>query len=317
MKRILMISILSIFLLQAKAQQDPMFTHYMYNTLGVNPAYAGSRDALTATLLHRSQWVDFPGAPLTQSLTVHSPVNEGVNLGLSAQNDHVGPITSTSLSLSYAFRFNLTENSKLAFGLSAGFNHINPNFGDVDLTQPGDPAFSVLENKFLPNVGFGAYYSRERFYAGFSIPRLFENSYTVEYDYSQTNFNKERRNYVLIAGGMIPLSYDWDLKPTGLMKATEGSPMQLDLTCQLVFQNKIDFGLMYRTDMEVTQFLNTGDGIGVLVGVDLIDNFYLGYSFDYSFTNSTRYANKGSHEVMLRYDLVYKDKFRIRSPRYF
>lgn len=305
-----------VLFLGVKAQQDPMYTHYMYNTLSVNPAYAGSRDAMTATLLHRTQWMSFPGAPKTMSFTLHSPVQKGVNLGLSVYNDQIGPVNTTSFGLSYAYRFNLNESSKLALGLNANLNAASLNFDGFNLNQSGDPAFASVANKMMPNFGIGAYYSKERFYAGVSIPRLLENVYAID-PMGNEEMKKIQRHYFLIAGAMIPLNESWDVKPTGLYKVTASSPMQLDLTCELVYEQKFDFGLFYRTDLNVTEFLRTGDGVGFLAGINLNDNLHLGYSFDYSFANPTSYANMGSHEIMLRYDFDFKDKLRIRSPRYF
>ena len=154
------------------AQQVPMYTHYMYNTLVVNPAYAGSRDALTVTTLHRSQWVDFKGAPLTQTVTLHSPLrNEKLGLGLSLMNDKIGPVNNTSAFVNFAYRLKLNEKSKLAFGLSGGVNLLQSNLTSVDLDVNNDPVFlNNINNKVNPNFGFGLYYSRARFYAGVSSP---------------------------------------------------------------------------------------------------------------------------------------------------
>src|SRR6185369_4848169 len=87
-----------------QAQQTPMYTHYMYNTLVVNPGYAGSRDALTITGLHRSQWVDFKGAPLTQTITAHAPLrNEHFGIGVSILNDRIGPTNNTAAFVHFAY----------------------------------------------------------------------------------------------------------------------------------------------------------------------------------------------------------------------
>ncbi len=316
MRKIILILVTIVLAGALKAQQDPMFTHYMYNTLTVNPAYAGSRDALTATLLHRNQWVDFPGAPKTLSATIHSPVQRGVNLGLSIYNDQIGPVNTTSITASYAYRFKLTEKSKLALGLNAGFNSIHVNFNGFELNQAGDPTFANSPTSFLPNFGVGAYYSTDRFYAGVSVPKLLESAYIVD-EQGGTEEAILKRHYFFISGAMINLNEDWDIKPTTLIKVTNGSPIQWDLTAEMVYQEKFDFGVFYRTDLNVTQLLKTGDGFGAIVGMNVNQNMHIGYSYDFSIANPTSYANKGSHEIMLRYDLEFVDKFKIRSPRYF
>ena len=161
--------VLSFASITATAQQAPMYTHYMNNTLVVNPAYAGSRDALTVTAINRMQWVDFEGAPVTQSITMHTPLmNDHIGLGFSVLNDNLGPTNTTAVAFDYAYRFNLTENSKMAFGLSVDMNIFQANLSALQLDVQNDPVFlNDINNHITPNVGFGAYYSTERFYAGF------------------------------------------------------------------------------------------------------------------------------------------------------
>src|SRR6185437_6417929 len=162
------------------AQQDPMYTHYMDNTLVVNPAYAGSRDALTVTGLYRSQWVNLKGAPVDQTITMHTPVkNEHIGLGLSVSNDKIGPTNNTGIVADFAYRMNLTKKSKLALGISAGANIFQANLNTLQLDQQYDPTFqNNIANHITPNIGFGAYYSRERFYAGVSTSNLIQGKYS-------------------------------------------------------------------------------------------------------------------------------------------
>lgn len=291
------------------AQQTPMFTHYMYNTLAVNPAYAGSRDALTVTALHRSQWVDFPGAPKTQTLTMHSPLyNEHIGLGLSVLNDKIGPTNNTSVFFDYAYIMRLSKKSKLALGLSVGMNILQADLTTLQLDEQDDPLFKNNEKGFIrPNFGFGAYYSRERFYAGVSVPNLIENSYSNEEWNGGDLIGKSQRHFFLIAGTVLKLSENLAFKPTTLIKATQGAPIQADLTAAFIIMEKLLLGGMYRT----------GDAFGALVGLDLTDQLHMGYSYDWSFGLKTSRYNQGSHEIMLRYDFIFYDKKQIHSPRYF
>jgi len=167
--------------LNANAQQDPMFTHYMYNTLSINPAYAGSRDALSITALHRSQWVGFDGSPTTQTITMHSPIaNKNIGLGLTVVNDKIGPVNNTSLAGQFAYIMQLNRKSKLSLGLSGGVNILQADLNSLSLDQQNDPTFQTnLTNRVTPNFGFGAYYSRERFYIGVSTPNLIQNQYST------------------------------------------------------------------------------------------------------------------------------------------
>jgi len=309
-KKVIAIVVLVVGGTSLQAQQDPMFTHYMYNTLAVNPAYAGSRDALTITGLHRSQWLDFKGAPSSQTLTMHSPVaNEHIGLGLSFLNDKIGTSNNTSVFVDFAYKINLNKKSKLALGLSGGAKIFQANLNTLNLDQTEDPTFqNNISNRISPNFGFGAYYSRERFYAGVSAPNLLQNSYS---EISQVNGNtliaKEQRHFFLIAGTVIKLSDNLALKPTTLIKVTAAAPIQADLTASFLIGKKLLLGAMYRT----------GDAAGVLVGVDLTEQLHIGYSFDWSHGLRTFKYNMGSHEIMLRYDFIFPSKKQIHSPRYF
>ncbi|MCE3278512.1 MAG: hypothetical protein K0S44_703 [Bacteroidetes bacterium] len=293
-----------------QAQQAPMYTHYMYNTLSVNPAYAGSRDALTITGLHRSQWVDFKGAPVTQTLTLHSPIrNEHIGLGLSVSNDKIGPTNNTAIFGDFAYMMKLTKKSKLALGLSAGANIFQGNMSTLALDNQTDPIFqSDIRNRVTPNFGVGAYYSLERFYAGVSVPNLLQNNYSViNLPDGSTLTGKEQRHYFFIAGGMIKISDNLEFKPTTLVKMTPAAPLQADITASFVIMKKLLIGAMYRS----------GDAVGGLIGIDLTEQLHLGYSYDWSYGLNTSKYNKGSHELILRYDFIYSSKKQIHSPRYF
>lgn len=287
-----------------KAQQDAMFTHYMYNTLWLNPAYAGTRDALTITGIHRSQWVGFDGAPNGQSLTLHTPFANGkMGAGLSVLNDKVGPTKSTTIALDIAYQLHLTAKSKLGFGLKGLVNMYNNNLTNLKLNNQNDLAFNQNVNRVLPNAGAGIYYYRERFYAGISTPKLLENNLNGK----TTASSKEQRHYFFIMGTVVDLNNNVKLKPTFFVKATKGAPVEGDITAAFLIKDKFSIGAMYRT----------GDALGVLLGYNFNDQFGIGYSFDWSTANTTGKYNSGSHEIMLRYDLIYKSTAKIKSPRYF
>jgi type IX secretion system PorP/SprF family membrane protein len=309
-KKITFVLVLALGSLTLNAQQAPMYTHYMYNTLMVNPAYAGSRDALTVTALHRSQWVDFKGAPKTQTITMHTPLrNEHIGLGLSVLNDKIGPTNNTSVFVEYAYMMKLTEKAKLALGLSVGANIFRADLNTLALDDQNDPVFqSNISNKVTPNFGFGAYYSRERFYAGISAPNLMQNNYSVVDLPNGTSLSgKEQRHYFFIAGTMLKLSHNLDFKPTTFIKVTSAAPVEADLTASFIIMKKLLLGAMFRT----------GDAFGGLVGLDITDQLHIGYSYDWSYGLKTSRYNKGSHEIVLRYDFIFSSKKQIHSPRYF
>jgi len=303
MKRILQLTLLFITGL-ANAQQDPMFTHYMFNTLWMNPAYAGTREAMTITGIHRSQWVGFDGAPQDQSLTLHTPVLNGkLGLGLSVVNDRIGPVKSTMIALDLAYHIRLTKKSKLGLGIKGLLNMYSNSLSTIKINNETDASFGQNYSATLPNAGAGIYYYREKFYIGLSTPRLLEN----KPDGSLASSAREQRHYFLILGTVIPMNKNLKFKPTGFVKATEGAPVQGEITTSFLMYDKLSLGAMYRS----------GDGIGALVGFSFTDQFTVGYSYDWSLANTTGKYNSGSHEIMLRYDLIYRSTRKIKSLRYF
>ncbi|MES2627952.1 MAG: type IX secretion system membrane protein PorP/SprF, partial [Bacteroidota bacterium] len=243
-------------------------------------------------------------------LTLHAPiVNQHLGLGVAVLNDKIGPTNTTSVNASIAYRMNLSAKSKLALGLSGGINVLQANLNAVDLDVQGDAAFqNNLKNAVTPSVGFGAYYSRERFYAGFSTPDLLQNTYSVStQSNTSTLIGKEKRHYFLIAGTLVKLGSQLDFKPTTLVKLTPGAPIQADVTASFIISKKILLGAMYRT----------GDAVGALLGINFTEQLYLGYSYDWSYGLKTGTYNNGSHELMLRYDFIFTDGRQIHSPRYF
>jgi type IX secretion system PorP/SprF family membrane protein len=291
-------------------QQDAMYTHYMYNTLAVNPAYAGSRDALTATLLHRSQWVSFPGAPVTQTLTVHGPAfDRKIGLGLSVVNDKAGPLKQTSVAIDANYIMYVNDEDRLAFGIKGALDFFRGEFANIQTPDDDmvDNVFGVdVGGMAKPNFGTGVYYYKPRMYLGLSVPSLLKSTYATGDDDQIVSYERERHFY-LIGGAVFDLNFDWMLKPTGFLKVVPGAPVEFDITPTFIYQEKYNIGVMYRS----------ADAVGVQAGIMLNEQLLASYSFDWSFTNPTGKYNGGSHELMLRYDFIYKRRRRIKSPRYF
>jgi type IX secretion system PorP/SprF family membrane protein len=298
-----------ILSLALNAQQDAMFTHYAYNTLAINPAYAGTRDALTVTGLSRMQWVNFDGAPVTQTLTLHTPIiSQNIGLGVSVLNDKIGPTNNLSLYVDFSYKIKVSEKAHLSFGLKSGLHYKKADLNSLLVEDASDPFFMADEqSKLLPNFGFGLYYFTDKYYVGLSIPKLLENNFTENTVSGDVNLVSEQKHYFLIGGAVFKLSESIDLKPTSFLKITNGAPIELDITANFIFMDRFWTGIMYRT----------GDALGALAGINITDQFAVGYSFDWSASNRTFRYNQGSHEIMLRYDFIYKEKNMIRSPRYF
>jgi len=294
---------------QVQAQQDPMFTHYMFNTLAVNPAYAGSRDALTATGIVRQQWLNIDGAPNTQTLTVHTPIfNDRLGLGVSIIHDQVGPLEQTLGFLDVSYHLPVNEKGQLAFGLKGGVNLVQAGLTTLELGDAtADPAFSQnIQSELLPNVGAGLYYYTDRYYAGVSVPKFLENDFSTAAGSTATTTASEERHLFAIAGAVFDINDVLKLKPTTFLKVVEGAPLQVDLTASLLIHDKFSVGAMYRSF----------GAAGMLVGYQFTDQLRAGYAFDYPLTSLNNYHG-WSHEIMLSYDFFFKSKSKIHSPRYF
>lgn len=273
-----------------RAQQEAMFSHYMWNGQTLNPAETGERGSLNATLIHRSQWVGFDGAPLTQSLVIDAPVaGDWVNLGLSVVHDKTGPVRNVGLMADYAFRVRLSEDWRLSLGAKVGFNNYVFNLSSLR-TLVSDVSFLRNDNEFDFNAGVGLKLSNRWFDVGIALPRLVENGF----DYSVNGVAEEVRHYYVTLGGRVPLPNKFELRPTSLVKVTGGAPVECDITLTCRYDDTYWFGVMGRT----------GDGLGLTAGLWITGNLALGYAFDWSIANTTSETNYGSHEVMLHYKLT-------------
>lgn len=299
--------------LWCNAQQDAQFTQYMYNTININPAYAGSRDAVSIFGLYRTQWVGLDGAPQTGTFSINTPI-EGtkIGLGLGIINDRIGPAEETNIAVDVSYTVRTSENWKLAFGLKASANLLNVDFNKLSPFNPGaDQRLSFnIDNRFSPNIGAGLYWYSGKSYVGISVPNFLETSH---FDRSSTattgpatSFTaKERMNFYFIAGKVIQLSEDVKFKPALLSKIVSGAPLQVDLSGNFMFNEKFVLGAAYRWSAAVS----------LMAGFQASDSWYIGYGYDLETTRLANF-NSGSHEIFLRYEL-FKDYDRIISPRFF
>ncbi len=292
-------------LLRLAAQQDPMFSQYMFNTLSINPAYAGSADRLSAVAIHRSQWVKFEGAPITQTVTAHAPLAlESVSVGGTVINDQHGPVKQTAVFADLSYRI-FFDRSKLAFGLKGGLNFFSANLLDLNPLQADDQAFQAnISAKPLPNFGFGMMWYGKRWFVGASAPRLLQNK-LLDGDLPNFTNNEERIHGFLIAGYVWDLSHYVKFKPTILLKAVNGAPPGADVTANFLLYDKLWLGGMYRWN----------DSAGALVQYEVNNKLKFGYAYDYIISDIGRYTS-GSHELMIGYDFGRARNGDV-SPRYF
>lgn len=303
MKKLYPLLIVLFFATSVVAQQLPQFTQYMYNTISINPAYAGSRDGFSITALNRNQWAGVDGGPKTQTLSIHSPLrNDKVGLGLSVINDKTGYENYTYIYSDFSYRLDFGGDLSLAMGLKGGFSYYNLDedlFDDPRILE--DPFFNDNFNKWTPNVGVGFYLSSQNWYIGASAPKIFNNNNNDFQDYVAL----EQVHYYLTGGYVFDLSDNVKLRPTTLFKMTKGAPLSVDISATAIFNEKFYLGASYRID----------DAVGGFLDVEILKGLRAGYAYEYSVSDLQPYTS-GSHEILLIYEFRFKNT-RYKSPRFF
>ena len=310
MKKLKSFSLLITFFMfgnTVHAQQDAMYTQYMFNTLAINPAYAGSRNVISATALFRNQWTGIPGAPKTGTFTIDAPVyNDKIGIGFQFISDKLGVTQTTGAVISAAYRIKMDVGT-LSFGVQGNASQYRVNLTDVPLSpsQPYDPAFANNIDKILFNFGTGMYYNSDRFYIGLAAQDLMPNDLSAENTSGAKLSGKQALHLFFSAGYVFPVAEDLKLKPSFLVKGVKGAPIEADLNATLWIKDVIGIGAQYRTSADIAG----------LIELQATPQIRVGYSYDRS-TTSLQNFNSGSHEIMLRYEFGFaKDK--ILSPRYF
>ena len=298
----------------SNAQQDPQYTQYMYNTQVVNPAYAGSLDALSIGFLYRTQWVGFDGAPKSATLTANTPIGslENMGLGISIVTDEIGPATESNINIDYSYTINTSENAELSFGLKAGLDLLDVDFTKLNIFDTTDPRFqNNIDNKLQPQIGAGLYYNTEKFYAGLSVPNFlttqhFEESALADLNNTQLEtIAAERLHYFLIAGYVFDLNPNLKFKPASLVKFVSGSPLQWDVSANFLINEKFTLGASYRWSA----------ALSAIAGFQVSDELFIGLGYDYQTTDIEDFSD-GSYELFLRFD-VFKKPERVLTPRFF
>lgn len=288
----------------ALAQQDPQYTQYMYNTLSVNSAYAGSLGHLAITGIYRTQWVGLEGAPSTQSFTLDTPIGKNVGLGLSVVSEEIGPSEEQYIDANFSYTIQSGQTHKLSFGIKGGGRVINIDWTKGSYRDPDVQFRENITNKFLPVVGAGLYWHGERDYIGLAVPN-FMTKERYDYDDIAEDLMNERIHVYLIGGIVFDLSAHTKFKPAALLKYVAGAPLIADISANFMFNNAFTLGVAYRTS----------DSVSALASLQITPQFNVGYSYDYTTTELQNY-NSGTHEIMLRFELVSRKK-GLKSPRFF
>lgn len=287
--------LLALCSMSTSAQQDPQFTQYMYNTMSVNPAFAGNNGHLTALLLHRSQWVGINGAPNTQVLAVDTPLENKLGVGVIISRDALGPSSEISVDGNVSYTIQLdSANSKLSFGMKLGGRIFDVDFSK-GLMEDEDVAFqNNVKSKFFPTIGAGIYYDTKKGYLGFAIPNFFSQKH---YDGEEQEIAAERLHYYFIGGKVVDLTPDVKLKPAFFVKWVPGAPIIADVSVNAMLKETFTFGLAYRWD----------DSFSTLLGMQINPNFSAGYAYDLTTSNLASYTG-GSHELFVRYEFKSSQK---------
>ncbi|MGX1930379.1 PorP/SprF family type IX secretion system membrane protein [Flagellimonas sp. 2504JD4-2] len=304
-------TLLMICFFRSIGQQDAQYTQYMYNTQVINPAYAGSRETLSFGLLGRTQWVGFDGSPQTLTFTANAPVGlyNSMGLGLSIVHDQIGPATESNITIDYSYTIDVSKTSRLSFGLKGGVDLLDVNFNTLNLINPNDPNFqNNIDQKLQPQAGAGLYFTNDRFYAGLSVPNFLNTEHFDENSLDNADaasIAMERLHYFLILGYVFDLKRNIKFKPATLLKTVSGSPLQLDLSANFMFNEKFVLGASYRWDASIS----------ALAGFHVSRSFFAGIAYDYQSTSLEAYSD-GSYEVFLRFD-IFNRSDKVLIPRFF
>lgn len=305
MKKSTFTVLLLFFASLAIAQQRPVMSTYMFNGLSLNPAYAGSLNVMSASFLHRKQWINVDGAPTSQVFSAHSSFySNKIGIGIQATRDRIGVHEETSFYGSYAYKIK-TSAGILAMGLSGGFDNRVSDFSQLNILNRDDQSFSTIPTRFSPNFGTGIYFANPTMYVSVSVPYILENTlYEVE---NGTSGSKESRYYYATGGIIFGLSQNVKFSPSALIRYQEQSRLGWDLNATIIFDGIAYVGLSYRS----------GDALVFLTQLILNENFRFGYAYDAT-TSPLANHSRGTHEVLLNYRIKLRNyKKDPQCPVYF
>lgn len=292
-----------ICLQEVNAQQDSQYSQYMYNTVSINPGYAGSRGMLSAFGMYRNQWVGLEGAPETLNFSINSPIGlKRVGLGVNFVSDRIGPSSEDILTADFSYTIPVfNAETKLSFGLKAGVNMFTLDINKLNIENPNDVNFRS-RNLSSPVVGLGFYLHSNKWYFGLSTPNILE---TEHYDEIAVSTATEKMHGYAIGGYVFDLNQNVKLKPAFLVKAVSGAPLAVDLSANFQLYNDFTLGASYRLDAAV----------GAMAAFNISNQIMVGYAYDYDTTPLSQY-NSGSHEIFLRFELGTRVRNKV-NPRFF
>jgi len=302
-KRWIYIGLLLLLTHHVKAQQDPLYSQYLFNVMVINPAYAGLNENTNISFNSRLQWSGIEGSPITNTLSANSSFFGGKSgIGMIMMVDKLGINNNTEGHLAYAYHLKGVK-SALSFGLQAGFISRKFNFDELNLRVGDDPYFDpnlVAQSKL--NFGAGMLYTKENLMLGVSIPRIMNNNYFE----GTTDVGRYQRHYYFMGAYLLKLKSELMFKPAALVKSVPGSPISIDLNANFMYRN------MYWAGVYTRNF----NSYGLMGQVEFADAYRLGYSFELLSKGSTNIRALSTHEIVLSVDLALFDGQSIYQ-RYF
>ena len=302
MNKIVFIIFMLGFFVQANAQHNPQFTHFMFNKLVYNPAYAGDREALAASAVYRNQWLGIDGAPTTLNFNVHTPfAGKKAAIGLSVVADKIGIVNTTFANISYNYRVPVGETAKLSIGLSGRIEHGRLDFSQVNAADVGDDFITDgITNNIRPNFGLGVFLSNKNYYVGVSIPTVLQNSL-----YSEGGFESVYRTYYAMGAIILNISDQVKFKPSVLLSYNTNAPFDIDLNASFLLMDAFWIGGTWRLD----------DSVDAILQYQFTPNLRAGMAFDFT-TSELRSYTAGGYEIMLEY-IFEKGNKQLKNIRYF
>ncbi len=302
MKYFTLISFLFLYVFAAKAQQLPVFSQYLFNTLSINPAYAGSHERLSVTAIHRKQWTALEGAPTTSTVALHAPLKARQHgVGMQLQQDNAGRLRQSSVQGYYAYTISLSTKASFSMGASVNITNYGIDDASLNLQDDNDLAFDAdgLQG-WLPNIGMGLLLRHDKSFLGMSLPLLLQ----VQGEEITPTALRQARHYFFHAGHVFTLNNSWKMQPGLLYRWLQNAPAGLDLQHYFIWEDMLWLGAGYRLQQ----------GMIGLVQAQINEKLRIGYAYDQGMQEYRFPGN--SHELMLNYQL-FNTPEKMVSPRYF
>ena len=288
------------------AQQDVQYSQFIFNKLSFNPAYAGSKEAMTLAAVYRHQWQGIEDAPRTFNVQAHSPFAKNRNgLGLAITADKIGHTRTSYADLSYAYRIPFKNESTMSIGLAARFENTRFDVNAIEIIDQGDDFVPYDDgNRNTVNFGLGAYYAAKNFYVGLSIPTILKNNLYSD-NYIGTRSISRFRSYYFMAGVIAPVARNILFKPAIMISYAPNAPFEVDINASFLFMESIWLGVSYRLE----------DSIDGVIQYQFSKQFKAGVAIDFTLSELSDYT-AGSMELMVEYLFSY-DKEGVNNIRFF